>query len=49
MEDTNNNIDNVNISKYSLDFIDSIGRAIYNVNRDYVYTEHFYKEWIEKI
>lgn len=49
VEDTNNNIDNVNISKQSLDFIDLIGRAIYNVNRDYVYTEHFYKEWIEKM
>lgn len=48
MRDTTSNIDNVSISKNSLDFIDSIGRAVYSVDRDYVYTEQLYKEWTER-
>lgn len=46
--DTTHNI-NMNISIQTLDFIDSLGKVIYRIDRDYHYIDNFYKHWIEHI
>lgn len=47
MKNTTNNNHNINNSTQTLDFIDSLGKSIYRVDRDYQYIDNFYKHWVE--